>query len=248
MVARSPALDLIRDGLMASASAFLRNVRWTAGATCWVCAGIPSNSSYSTCYQCDGRSHSPERADRVGFVTYAWNGHQSGHTMYVYKGAQSAPTSLELVRSLLAYAVVAHWACIGQRAGSQPDAWTYVPSLANRPGPHPVGQLARPIMGTVPYIPVNAAGTVHDPRSFRPENFVVGATPPRHVFVLEDSWVTVGRTQSVAGAPKRAGSEQVTALVVARFLTPGFAHTNEFMTTLTEPFDPTICPYYGERC
>ncbi|HEY5879818.1 MAG TPA: phosphoribosyltransferase [Nakamurella sp.] len=146
--------------------------------------------------------------------------------------------------SLLTYAVVAHWECVGS---DLPDAWTVVPSLSGRVGHHPLGEIARGFFGSIPYVPLTAAQNVTDPRTFRPGNFVAHEVPARHVLVLEDTWVSGARAQSAAAKLKQEGARVVTALTVARWLRPEWASTESYIKTLPL-FDPDICPYTGRSC
>lgn len=245
MVARSEALDALRDHIIRSGSAFLRNVQWAPEVTCPSCAGVMT-PGYAVCRPCGGRTGQLGLADDVGFVTYGSDGGQAGRVMYAYKA--NGATSFQLVSSLLTYAVVAHWDCIATRTGSRPDGWAYVPSLAGRPGAHPLSQIASQFMGTVPNVPVIANAIAGDARNFNPAHFTVPPTTARHVLLLDDTWTTGGHLQSVSGALKAAGVERVTGLAVARWLDPSWANTNSFIDSLPATFDPALCPYTGLRC
>lgn len=245
MVGRSPALDTLRNHIVKSGSAFLRNVQWTAGVTCRTCAGIP-NPGYGECYRCAARAGGAELADNLGFVTYGWDGGQAGRMMYAYKA--NGATSYQLVSSLLTFAVVAHWDCIVTHAGSHADAWAYVPSLAGRHGVHPLAQIASRFMGTVPPVPVIANPVEDGARTFNAAHFTVPRTTARHILLVDDTWTTGGHLQSVSGALKAAGVERVTGLAVARWLDPTWSTTKSFIDNLTSDFDPALCPYTGAPC
>jgi hypothetical protein len=245
MVSRSPALSALREHIVKTGSAFLRNVRWSPGVTCRTCTGIPG-PGYLDCYQCASRAGYLGLADDLGFVTYGWAGGQAGHVMHAYKA--NGQTSFQLVSSLLAFAVVAHWDCVARDAGSHPDGWAYVPSLAGRPGAHPLAQIASRIMGTVPNVPVIANPVQDGARTFNANHFTVHGTTARHVLLLDDTWTTGGHLQSVSAALKAAGVERVTGLAVARWIDPNWATTKTFIGNLTADFDPDLCPYTGVSC
>lgn len=244
MVARSPALDQLRDFIRTIGGAYLRNVRWAPGLTCRTCGGIPS-TGYDQCYQCAGHPDGAGTADVLGFVTYGWNGSQAGHVMYAYKA--KGATTYELVSAVLAYAAVAHWGCIERASGSIPTAWTYVPSLSGRPGEHPLAGIARRFMGSVPYTRLDANPVSDGARSYNPDHYRADPVTG-HVLLLDDTWTSGGHLQSAAAALKRAGAHRVTGLVVARWLDPTWAATKQFIDTLTDDFDPAICPYTGVYC
>lgn len=245
MVGQSPALDALREHILRTGSAFLHNVQWTPGVTCSTCAGIPG-PGYSTCYRCAMREGDAGLADKLGFVTYGWDGGQAGRTMYAYKANGS--TSYELVSSLLTYAVVAHWDCIAQHLGDHPDGWAYVPSLKGRPGEHPLGQIASRFMGSVPNVPVVANEIRDGARAFNASHFGVARTTAKHVLLLDDTWTTGGHLQSVSAALKASGVERVTGLAVARWLDPSWSDTRQFMDDLPADFDPARCPFTGTAC
>lgn len=162
MVQRSPALDTLRVALLDTGSAYLRNVRWDPGTTCRVCAGV-TKDGWPTCYRCHARAHSSGLADRLGLVTYAWNGHQSGRVMYGYKTPAGSPANLSLVRSMLTYAVAAHWPCISAGVGA-PHSWAVVPSLSGRPGPPPTTDCLPVPGGPTPGSRLHGSRRVGSPR------------------------------------------------------------------------------------
>lgn len=166
--------------------------------------------------------------------------------MYAYRA--NGATSYQLVSSLLTYAVVAHWRCIADHAVSHPDGWAYVPSLSGRQGAHPLGQIASQFMGTVPAVPVIANPADDGARTFNAAHFTVSPTTARHVLLLDDTWTTGGHLQSVSAALKATGVERVTGLAVARWLDPSWSTTKVFMESLTDDFDPAVCPYTGAPC
>ena len=245
MVSRSPALDALRSHIITTGSAFLRNVQWTAGVTCPSCAGVVT-PGYNVCRPCSARTGRPGLADHVGFVTYGSDGSQAGRLMYAYKA--HGATSYQLVSSLMTYAVVAHWDCVAMRAGSCPDGWAFVPSLAGRQGTHPLAQIASQFMGSVPNVLVIANTVTGGARDFNPEHFTVPPTTAQHVLLLDDTWTTGGHLQSASAALKAAGVERVTGLAVARWLDLNWATTKSFIDNLPASFDPALCPYTGLPC
>lgn len=245
MVGHSPALDTLRDYIIRSGTAFLRNTQWVSGVTCSTCAGIV-NPGFGQCRPCAERASSPQLADNLGFVTYGWDGGQAGRVMYAYKA--NGATSYQLISSLLGYAVVAHWDCIASHAGSHPDGWAYVPSLSGRQGVHPLAQIASQFMGAVPNVPIIANQVTDGARTFNAAHFTVSPTMRRHVLLIDDTWTTGGHLQSAAAALKAAGVERVTGLAVARWLELKWGTTETFIANLNSDFDPAVCPYTGVAC
>lgn len=245
MVARSDELDALREYVVQSGGSFLRNVQWRKGVTCRICAGVVT-PGYAECRACSPRSGTPGPADDLGFVTYAWRLSQAGQVMRAYKAG--GQTSHQLVRALLAYAVVAHWPCIALRADSPPDGWAVVPSLSGRPGPHPLQELAEPVMIHVPHVSITANAVADEARTFNPAHFGVPATTATHVVLLDDTWASGGHFQSASAALKRAGVNRVTGLVIARWLEPEWGRTQRFIEGLPPGFDPDLCPFTGRPC
>jgi hypothetical protein len=243
---QTAALASIRASIINTGSAFLRNVTWTPDTLCPECAGVPG-LGYRLCVACNGYRGSVGLVDRLGFIAYAWPGHQSGRVMYGYKADAPAPANRLLVSSLVTYGIVKHWACISTPAGP-PDAWGVVPSLRGRPGVHPLTAITSPILHRFSEVPIAAADHPGSPRGFLPENFVVPPTGAKHVLLVDDTWTSGGHVQSVSAALKLAGVERVSALIVARWLDPSWSNTQELISGLREDFDPDICPLTGGPC
>lgn len=248
MVARSDALVVVRDTILDTGRGYLRNTE-RAPRACRVCAGVVG-PGFQMCAQCNQRRTSRGRPDRLGFVTYAVAGTQSGHMMRAYKTQPPSPQSAQLVESLLGYGIVAHWDCTRGDGSGHPEGWTYVPSLSSgRAGEHPIGALARPFLRTIPYVPLSAsAATKVERHEIISDDFTVATPPPRHVLLLDDTWTSGRHVHAASASLKAAGAERVTVLCVARWLNPEFGHTTAFIESLPDDFDPDICPYTGAYC
>lgn len=251
MAQLDPGLTSARDELLNAAGAYLRNVRFIQNVTCSVCAGV-TKDGWQNCYPCHSRRNKTGAANRLGFVIYAATGkhagplQQAGRVMHAYKDGPGG-TSRRVVQILLTYAVVAHWTCISKPFG-QPDAWTIVPSLKRRPGQHPLEVLASGFLKSVPQVKIAPASRIVNPREITPTNFVVPHNDARHVLLLDDAWVSGGHLQSSSIALQQSGVKHVTALSVARWLTPDYAETNHLISSLPTPFDPDLCPFTGQPC
>ncbi|MBO4140210.1 hypothetical protein J5U46_08650 [Micromonospora tulbaghiae] len=65
---------------------------------------------------------------------------------------------------------------------------------------------------------------------------------PVHVLILEDTWTTGARTQSLAHALKVAGATTVAAVVLGRHVDPNYAPARQLLNTIASPvFDTTRC-------
>jgi hypothetical protein len=247
MVIVNPQLTTLRAALVSTAG-YLRNVRWEPNGTCDGCAGIPG-PGYTRCLPCSGLHGVPHLADRLGFVSYAWSIHQSGHLMHGYKSPQATDQQTRLVRALFSYAIVAHRNCASLENAGLPDAWATVPSLSGRQGQHPLHRVVEPVLRNLPEARLMAAPGATAARGYRPGDFIATPPPGSHVLLVDDTWTSGGRAQGAATALKRDGAAYVTVLVLARWLQPAWSHTGSFITRgLVHDFNPDICPYTGYLC
>jgi hypothetical protein len=70
----------------------------------------------------------------------------------------------------------------------------------------------------------------------------------RHVLVVEDTWVSGAKAQSVALTLKDAGASNVTVLAIGRWLRYDWNDHKTFIEELHEPYDAQVCPVTGGRC
>ena len=153
---------------------------------------------------------------------------------------------------MLFVAVGLHRRCLESAVGRPVDAWTVVPSTRGR-ADHPLPALASRI--GLPHrrlIATPAADQPSDPRlvthgrfSFdRPED-----AAGRHVLIVDDTWTTGARLQSMALSLRASGAAAVTGLVLARWLSAEWPATAGYLhDTPHRDFDPRICPVSGVRC
>lgn len=247
---RVDPLAALRELLIRDGGGFLRNARWQPDLTCTLCAGVPGNN-YPTCYNCETWQHRTDLADRLGFVSYAVQGAQSGTVMYGYKDvARPSEANRRVVTMMHHYAVARHWTCIHSSALGPATHWATVPSLGTRQGPHPLEQISSPFLDkSLPSVALSKAPGAVNMRDLRPQNFVASVPHGAHVLLIEDTWVGGGRVQSAAAALKRDGAKSVTALVLARWLEPSRGRTAELLASLRDvDFNPDRCPFTGSDC
>jgi hypothetical protein len=239
-------LGVIRDLLVQRAGGFFRNVRWEEGLTCPLCAGVPKEG-FPTCYLCDGWIGRADLADRVGFMTYAVNTMQSGHTMYTYKDPVPSQTAQQTLALLAAHAISRHKACIDEPFGPA-TVWAVVPSFKGRTV---LADMLRPILNGQGLVEarLEARPGVEKQRGLDPANVNAAATWGAHVLLIEDTWVGGGSAQSSAAALKSAGAGAVTTLVMARWLERSRGRTADLIGSIAKvPFDPDRCPFTGDYC
>jgi hypothetical protein len=243
-------LERVRELLRPRVSGYFPNTIREHGVTCQVCS-TPVDG-FTFCYRCN-QDRSELTADRVGSLAYAWKGAQSGYVMRGYKSTPAADEWVVAIRLLLAVGFTFHMRCLGTLAGQPVGHWASVPSLPAKPGEHPFHRLVREAPG-VPgaELRLAAAATTSDPRAFNPAHFTVldSPAPSAHVLVLDDTWTTGGRAQSVAAALKGAGAGEVSVLTVARWVEPAYPLSGAFIKARLSPpdFDPAVCPWSGGVC
>lgn len=201
--------------------------------TCTAPVLIPSN----LCRGCEILSDKATQggystADMVLPLSYANHNQQSKVLMYGYKGdllPQSAevPPPEELqhqVFLMLLIGAYAHRQCINKN--SIPiNSFSVVPSTSGKPNrPLPILARAIGIHLNVPEIPVTYEGSSGSPRDFRPDAYSVSAklNARTHVLILDDTWVSGSRPQSVAAALREKGAERVSIMAASRWLDPNW--------------------------
>lgn len=245
----APVLQVGRQALIQQGGGYLRNVRPGRRLTCKLCGGVP-NGDYDTCYNCGAWVGQSGLADRLGFITYAIDGAQSGRVMYGYKSEPPSVANRQVVALMHHYAVLRHWDCFNSSTFGAITHWAVVPSLKGRAGEHPLRQIAKPLLDTKALeADLRAAARPTPTRDLRPANFLATVPHGAHVLLVEDTWVGGGRVQSAAAALKAAGATSVTALVLARWLDRRRGRTEELVEEIRhEAFDPDICPLSGVAC
>lgn len=188
-------------------------------------------------------------ADRVGVMIYAeeWES-QAYKVVDTYKGDRPGVEQVRVMSSLVALGLRGHARCAMRLSGRVSVGWAVVPSSKGRTH---LSDIVRPMtLRPEAEVGVRVADAFVG-RTFRPDNFVVDMSRqlPEHVIVFDDSWVTGSNAQSVASALKRVGVQEVSVMVVARVLKPGYRPTKQFLETNPKvPFDPAICPWTGGSC
>jgi hypothetical protein len=133
------------------------------------------------------------------------------------------------------------------------EAWTVVPSTRGRAN-HPLPELVARL--DLPFPALRASVADRQPaeaRQLAAGRFSVDTEPcdidRRHVLVVDDTWTSGGRAQSMAVSLKDAGASAVSILVLSRWLRPEWPTTADFLEANPHrDFDPTMCPVTGAAC
>ncbi|WP_157183032.1 hypothetical protein [Sciscionella marina] len=198
-----PSVDHLRVILTRSAGGYFRNPLRERLVTCSVCT-TPVDG-FERCFRChEHRATAGELlADRVGIMTYAIAGRQSGYVMRGYKSERPPPLHQRIVASTLGLALH-HTACVEALAGTPIAHWASVPSLAGRQGEHQLHHYATRFARTTE---VQVAPRVTDnPRGLSGEHFHIAHHLPEnaHILLIDDTWTTGGHAQSLALALRAA--------------------------------------------
>lgn len=239
----------VSDQLSRTAGGYLRNTIREPYVTCSVCTK-PADG-FLRCFRCNEHVQQADGAlaDRVGFLTYAVQGEQSGYVMHGYKAASPVHVHRVVVTLLVAVGVGLHTRCAGTLEGRPVSHWATVPSLAGREGEHPLHRIVA-LFPQSAEVPVHAVATT-DPRKLDAGHFQIPQRLPdgSHVLVIDDTWTGGGHAQSVVLALRGAGAASVSLLLVDRWLQPRFGNTWEFIRTrLRSDFNPDLCPWTGGSC
>lgn len=238
--------------LVSRVGGYLRNTERKPGLTCSVCT-TPVDG-YGTCVPCVRNARfGSALADLVAPVAYAGHNAQSKRLLYGYKQPLAARDDRRATVLLMLFVATGlHRACVESSVGVPIDAWTVVPSTRGRTD-HPLPALASRI--GLPATPVTATPAAEQPATPRvtsADRFHVdrpGSVRGRHVLVIDDTWTTGARLQSMALSLRDAGAAAVSGLVLARWISPDWPATAGYLTsTPHRDFDPQVCPVTGGSC
>lgn len=200
--------------------------------TCLKCRGTVK-SGFTRCYKCE-RAYPPNTfPDAMGFGIYAQAGQQSGSVMRRYKGEQPV---------LLHQTIVLALAMMGVRQAMQRfpiDVITFVPSLSDRKGPHPLARIINQAVSKTGYRgnveeALKAGSGVDNPRGYATSNFQTQeiVVHGKNILLIDDTWASGGHFLSATGALRQGGAQSVIGLSLARWLKDGNEYReNDIMKT-----------------
>lgn len=224
---------------------YLRNPLPPGDGICEVCRSV-TTAGYPLCYPCSQhRAASGGRlADVVAPVAYSIRGEQHAHNLIVYKADRPSNQARYHIASLGALFLIDHWTCLTGAIGSPLTHVATVPSTKGRSGPHPL-ELILSRRTRLPAIDAtaNPAYSSED-RDFRPDRFTINhPIPGSRVLLLDDTWTTGSRIQSLAYALKTAGATAVAAVVLGRHIRPTYEPAKPLLDRLRD------APWFAlDRC
>lgn len=247
-----PIVDAEHE-LARRAGGYLRNVVREPGVTCAVCTA-PVNG-YQRCWACRQTQLVPGLADLVVPLTYAIQGTQSSTVFRHYKDDPVLAVRAQharIINRLLYLGITLHEKCIEHVTGRPVTLRLAVPSLRGRAGVHPFLTTAlrmRAVNDTPLLVPAPGArpdrNVCADQFAIEPSRNLRG----HHILILDDTWTTGANAQSAALTVRRAGADVVSAVVVGRWLVPGYGVNADFIRArLSHDYDPHRCPVTGGDC
>jgi hypothetical protein len=182
-------------------------------------------------------------ADAVVPISYAVKGTQHAHNLASYKFTQPAQGAQRALLSLGLLFLYRHRQCLEDSAGGRFTHMAVVPSTRARHGPHPLQSLLGP-RTSLPVLAV-ASTTRYPPedRQFHPDRFSV-ANPPAgpRVLLMDDTWTTGARVQSLSHTLKSVGALSVVAVVLGRHVNPSHEGSKALVGRARKsPFDVSRC-------
>ncbi|WFE25846.1 phosphoribosyltransferase [Solwaraspora sp. WMMD791] len=181
-------------------------------------------------------------------ISYSPRSSQHHHNLRTYKDAMTSSRQARWnLLALLLLFLNDHLDCIAARVGAAPTHLAAVPSTRGRTGLHPLAALVgdrldRPWISST----VNPRYSQGD-REFHSDWFtpnLLNLRHPMHVLILEDTWTTGARAQSLAHALKTSGADTVATVVLGRHVGLGsnYAPAKRLLTAIASPvFDTTRC-------
>ncbi|GAB3940964.1 hypothetical protein GCM10029976_059470 [Kribbella albertanoniae] len=185
-------------------------------------------------------------ADAVVPIAYALKGKQHAHHLATYKFEHPSQAARGALRALGMLFLGTHRRCLEGPAGGRLTHAAVVPSTRGRTGIHPLQALLAPGL-SLPFLAV-AIGAHHPPddRTFQPDRFVAPPVDGARVLLLDDTWTTGSRAQSLAHALKVSGAQAVVTVVLGRHVNGAHAGSKALVERArAAEFDLSVCALDG---
>ncbi|MBP2353941.1 hypothetical protein JOF29_005051 [Kribbella aluminosa] len=195
---------------------FLRNPLPPGPGVCFVCRSA-AKDGYDVCYPCrTHRDASHLTSDAVVPIAYALKGAQHAHHLATYKFEPPSYSARAALQALSILFLGLHRPCFEQAAGGRLTHAAVVPSTRGRRGVHPLQALLMPSI-SLPFVSARpGAEYAKDDRTFRGDRFTAPVLPNARVLLLDDTWTTGARAQSLSHTLKSAGARCVITVVLGR--------------------------------
>lgn len=229
-----------------------------AAGLCAVCSAPTSGPQYERCTPCDRHARSGLRlaadvvplmwAPKTAVGSHSGQGYQD---LWSYKTDGADPSHAHRLRYLLYLAVAGHRECLAPNQRERPLALAHVPSTTGRASEsHPIVSRFLSMFGPeIPRVVPTYVGGEGEPRVLRPSAWQLDATQlqgAKRVLLIEDTWVTGSRSQSVASAFADLGVG-VRIVVLGRALDPTRTDQGNYLRAHPRrQYDRRICPVHRD--
>ncbi|GAA4919098.1 putative amidophosphoribosyltransferase [Stackebrandtia albiflava] len=186
------------------------------GDSCVACYGA-KGPGYTHCKPCQAALDPEHRlADAVVPISYALKGEQHAQVLTFYKRDDATDAQRFQLHALLWMFLNRHQRCLVSAAGGRFSHLVIVPSTRGRTGVHP---LARLVTLSLPTVAVTVNTAHAGGREFHTNRFEVRDHIDRaRVLIIDDTWTTGARVQSLSHALKVSGAASTVAVVLGRRL------------------------------
>ncbi|WP_344917750.1 phosphoribosyltransferase [Streptosporangium oxazolinicum] len=174
---------------------------------------------------------------------------QHAHNLAAYKAGFPSQESQTNLLSLLLLFIGEHLGCVTRAA--RVTGWSHaaiVPSTKSRPDMHPLRAMLEGRLG-LPWAELSVnPGISPEVREFRADWFRVSGVDlsGARVLLLDDTWTTGSRIQSVSYALKLAGADRVAAVVLGRHVNPEWEGWKPIIREVKEkPFRSDWCAVHS---
>ncbi|GAB3994650.1 hypothetical protein GCM10029992_09750 [Glycomyces albus] len=184
-------------------------------------------------------------ADFVVPISYALDDKQHARNLRSYKYPQPSHAAHKILSDLLYAFLTTHIGCLSNVANGPFTHYATVPSTKNR-SDHPLSGICRPLpWPSIQITPRPGAFNNGKARKIDFEGFAineVGLVGSR-VLLIDDTWTTGSRIQSISRELKQSGADVVIAVVLGRWINTSFepgARLTEAIRS-AERFDLSTC-------
>jgi hypothetical protein len=213
---------------------YLRNLLPPGDGVCTVCRSS-AGEGFDLCYQCSQHRMAARGnlADVVAPISYAIKRAQHAHNLIAYKATSSGQAIRDL-SSLGVLFIAYHWECLTRPLGGPFTHIVTVPSTRGRVGPHPIDTAVAARIGLPALTPATNPAYPADDRNFHPDRFTLPADSAAgaRVLLVDDTWTTGSRAQSLAYALKAAGAAGVAAVILGRHVNPDYGPSKTLVDRL----------------
>ncbi|MGC5289787.1 phosphoribosyltransferase [Micromonospora sp. DT231] len=178
-------------------------------------------------------------------IAYSPRTGQHHHHLRLYKSKPGSAQARWNLLALLLLFLQRHLDCVANRMGGAPTHVVVVPSTRGQAHPHPLQDLIGDRLRLPWLAALSNPRHGSETRTFQRDWFTV-QLPVESVsvrpLILDDTWTTGSRAQSLAYALRSAGASSVAVVVLGRHIRPEHVASRPLLKAIEDPmFDPSTC-------